>query len=84
MATGDSDGDDDSESKGDGTASRGLEGCAASLFCFYSHNETRQDLYLFSTFAKKLYLFRVFACTYFAFLHVVQKLLGGRRTNPRF
>jgi hypothetical protein len=39
---------------------------------------------LFMVHANDVYLFSTFACTYFVVLHMVQKLLGGRRTYPPF
>ena len=40
--------------------------------------------YLIYGTRRRLYLFSTFARTYFVVLHVVQKLLGGRRTYPPF
>ncbi len=39
---------------------------------------------LFMVHAEDLYLFSTFARTYFVVLHMVQKLLGERRTYPPF
>jgi hypothetical protein len=44
---------------------------------------TESTRYIYST-RNRLYLFSTFARTYVVVLHVVQKLLGGRRTYPPF